>query len=374
MALEINNEKEELNLELSSDPDLIVSDNDFGAELLINTSKSGNEESSIENTSNKSEVNLFDKDTTDIQEDPLIKKVDTNTNSNNLSDNEYTPIHMMNQNDIKNEKIDLIYKFKKLENQGIDTTMNYNMNSSLDDMRNEYIKLKKQRELENSVKFQRKMLMAIITAIEFLNGRFDPFDIKLNGWSESVNENINDYDEIFEELHSKYGGGTDMAPEIRLILMLGGSAFMFHLTNTMLKSSMPSIDKLFSQNPDLMNQFANSARGGPSAKQPEKQSNPGMPPGLDGMMSNMMGSMMGGLMGGGIPGMGGGIPGMGSGIPGMGSEIPKQRPPPKQKMAGPENIDDIVNDMKIDDLDLDDISIASTETDNSKKDGISLDI
>tara|TARA_Y100001958_G_C21247581_1_gene579086 strand:+ start:253 stop:1362 length:1110 start_codon:yes stop_codon:yes gene_type:complete len=369
MALEINNEKEELDLELNSDPDLIVADNDFiGAELLINTSKSGNEESSVENTSNESEVNLFDKDTTDIQEDPLIKKVDTNTNSNNVSnDSEYTPIHMMNQNDIKNEKIDLIYKFKKLENQGIDTTMNYNMNSSLDDMRNEYIKLKKQRELENSVKFQRKMLMAIITAIEFLNGRFDPFDIKLNGWSESVNENINDYDEIFEELHAKYGGGTDMAPEIRLILMLGGSAFMFHLTNTMLKSSMPSIDKLFSQNPDLMNQFANSARGGPSAKQPEKQGNPGMPPGLDGMMSNMMGSMMGGLMGGGIPGMGGGIPG-------MGSEIPKQRPPPKQKMSGPENIDDIVNDMKIDDLDLDDISIASTETDNSKKDGISLDI
>ena len=49
---------------------------------------------------------------------------------------------MMNQNDIKNEKIDLIYKFtKKLENQGIDTDR-YNMNSSLDDMRNEYIKLK----------------------------------------------------------------------------------------------------------------------------------------------------------------------------------------------------------------------------------------
>ena len=370
MALEINNEKEELNLELNSDPDLIVADNDFiGAELLINTSKSGNDNSPVENTSNKSEVNLFDKDTTDIHEDPLIKKVDTNTNSNNVTDNEYTPIHMMNQNDIKNEKIDLVYKFKKLESQGIDTTMNYNMNSNLDDMRNEYIKLKKQRELENSVKFQRKMLMAIITAIEFLNGKFDPFDIKLNGWSESVNENVNDYDEIFEELHAKYGGGTDMAPEIRLILMLGGSAFMFHLTNTMLKSSMPSIDKLFSQNPDLMNQFANSARGGSDPKQPEKQSNQSMPPGLDGMMNNMMGGLMGGLMGG-----GGGIPGMGGGIPGMGSEIPKPKPPPKQKMSGPENIDDIVNDMKIDDLDLDDISIASTDSDNSKKDGISLDI
>ena len=66
-----------------------------------------------------------------------------------------------------------------------------------------------------------------------------------------------------------------MAPEVRLILMLGGNAFMFHLTNTMLKSSMPSMDKLFSQNPDLMNQFANSAKGGP--KQAPKSSNQGMP-------------------------------------------------------------------------------------------------
>ena len=34
----------------------------------------------------------------------------------------FKPIHAMNAQEIKNEKIDLIYKFKKLENQGIRTT------------------------------------------------------------------------------------------------------------------------------------------------------------------------------------------------------------------------------------------------------------
>ena len=72
------------------------------------------------------------------------------------------------------------------------------------------------------------MLMACITGVEFLNGKFDPFNIKLDGWSESMNEGINDYDEIFEELHEKYGGRADIAPEIKLMLMVGGSAFMFH--------------------------------------------------------------------------------------------------------------------------------------------------
>jgi len=350
---EINTQKEELNLDLDLNPELIVI-NDTDVSLLADPKKS-QEDSKIKQTS-KSEFDSFDKDV-NLNEDPIINNVDTNTSS---VYKEYTPIHMMNQNDIKNEKIDLIYKFKKLEGQGIDTTMNYNMNSSLDEMRNEYIKLKKQRELENSVKFQRKMLMAIITAIEFLNGKFDPFDVQLNGWSESVNENINDYDEIFEELHAKYGGGTEMAPEIRLILMLGGSAFMFHLTNTMLKSSMPSIDKLFGQNPDLMNKFANAAKG----EQP-KPRNP--MDGLRGMMNGMMG---------GIPGMMGDIPGMMGGMPGMGGGMGAKPSPPKKekKMSGAENIDDLVNDIKIDDLDLDNVSIASSiESENSKK-GISLDI
>ena len=159
-----------------------------------------------------------------------------NQNVQTSASQEFKPIHRLTPQDIKNEKIDLLYKFKKLEGQGIRTTMNYNMNSHLEDMRNEFIKLKKQREIDNSIKFQRKMLMACVTGLEFLNGRFDPFNVKLDGWSESVNENLNDYDEIFEELNEKYGGDTDMAPELRLMFTLAGSAFMFHLSNTMFKS------------------------------------------------------------------------------------------------------------------------------------------
>ena len=54
------------------------------------------------------------------------------------------------------------------------------------------------------------MLIAFVTAIEFLNNRFDPFDVKLDGWSESVHEGINDYDDIFEE-----GSKIDDATRIR---------------------------------------------------------------------------------------------------------------------------------------------------------------
>ena len=32
------------------------------------------------------------------------------------------------------------------------------------------------------------LTLAKVTAIEFLNNKFDPFDVKLDGWSENVHE------------------------------------------------------------------------------------------------------------------------------------------------------------------------------------------
>ena len=40
----------------------------------------------------------------------------------------------------------------------------------------------------------------------FMNNKFDPFDVKLDGWSEVVSENLGEYDDIFEELYHKYKG------------------------------------------------------------------------------------------------------------------------------------------------------------------------
>ena len=144
-------------------------------------------------------------------------------------------------------------------------------------------------------------MMAAITGIEFLNNKFDPFDVKLDGWSESVNENIIDYDEVFEELAEKYGGKSEIAPEIKLLMMIGSSAFMFHLTNTLFKSSIPGMDDIMKQNPDLMKQFAKAAVGSigqetqrkpvsvrknvPKPSQPRRDMNG--PAGMDDIMNEM---------------------------------------------------------------------------------------
>ena len=133
------------------------------------------------------------------------------------------------------------------------------MDCSLKEMKGEYEMIKAEKEKSASVKFQGKMLMAAVSAIEFLNNKFDPLDINLDGWGETVNENIDDYDDVFAELHDKYGGKTKMAPELKLLFMLGGSAAMLHMTNTMFKSAIPGMDDIMKQNPELMKQFTNAA-------------------------------------------------------------------------------------------------------------------
>ena len=135
------------------------------------------------------------------------------------------------------------------------------MNSDLEEMRTEYNRLIREKELDGSVRFQQKMLMAFISGTEYMNSRYDPFAIKLDGWSEQVNENINDYDDIFEELHYKYKAtGKKMAPELRLFISLSGSAFMFHLTSRMFKEQpMPNVENVLNSNPELMKQFQQAA-------------------------------------------------------------------------------------------------------------------
>jgi hypothetical protein len=160
--------------------------------------------------------------------------------------------------DVETLKRDLLYKFERLEKRGITLPRRFGMHSSYQDMKREYERMERDRETDSSVRFQRKMLMALVTGVEFLNNRFDPFDVHLDGWSESVQESMTDYDDVFEALYDKYRTRAQIPPEVKLIMMVGGSAFMYHLSNTMFKSSLPGLQDVLRQNPDLMKQFASA--------------------------------------------------------------------------------------------------------------------
>jgi hypothetical protein len=168
------------------------------------------------------------------------------------------------------EKQEILYQMDRLEQKGFKLPRKFSLQSDIEEMKSEYQRIIREKEIDASIRFQRKMMMALVTGVEFVNTRFDPFDVKLDGWSEQVHENINDYDDIFEELHEKYKStGKKMAPELRLLMSLSGSAFMFHLTNSMFKQSkLPDVEDILRSNPDLMKHFQSAAAqkmGGMSA-------------------------------------------------------------------------------------------------------------
>ena len=190
-----------------------------------------------------------------------------------------TPTPKLSKEEMLREKFKYLRKLEMLEKKGVELTKKYSMDSSLMEMMGEYEMIMGEKEKENSVKFQGNMLSALINGIEFLNNRFDPFDINLDGWGEQFNENVNDYDEIFGELHEKYKSTATMAPELKLVFQLAASGMMVHMTNTMFKSSMPNMDDVMRQNPDLMQQFQSAAVNSMN------KTNPGFSGFMNGMMN-----------------------------------------------------------------------------------------
>lgn len=220
-----------------------------------------------------------------------------------------------------NEKKEILYQMDRLESKGYRLPRKFSLQSDIEEMRAEFNRVMREKEVDASVRFQRKMMMAFVTGVEFLNERYDPFDVQLSGWSDTVHENITDYDDIFEELHDKYkGSGRKMAPEVRLLMSLSGSAFMFHFTNRMFKQSkVPDVEDVLRSDPNLMKQFQAAA-----VNRARSQNDGG---GIFGMVGNLFG-------------------GLGGGRPTMPTTAPMPVTPQQQtRMKGPRVVEDIIDDV-----------------------------
>ena len=55
--------------------------------------------------------------------------------------------------EIQKEKQELLFKFARLEQRGIHLTKKFTMHSNFEEMKEEYERLKRNREIDNSIKF-----------------------------------------------------------------------------------------------------------------------------------------------------------------------------------------------------------------------------
>jgi hypothetical protein len=239
------------------------------------------------------------------------------------------------------------------EKHGINTPAHFNRRTPTDEIRAFIRRERRKREKNNAEKLGAKILLTIITSLEFLNNKFDPFDLKLDGWSEGIHENIDDYNEVFGELFEKYKTSSKMPPEVKLIMMVGGSAAMVHLTNTMFKSSLPGMEDMLKQNPEMMKQFATAAQ---QQQTQQTQQHVSQPSPIKSSGMDILGSMFSGMSKSAAqpptpaPAMMGPMRqnmnkpmDMGTGL----SPMPQPIATPRREMRGPSGagVDDILNEL-----------------------------
>ncbi len=183
----------------------------------------------------------------------------TQTNTMNQSVSLQPAAQSLSQEEENKKKAEIINKLNRLEAKGLPMSKRFTMDNTLQEIQGEYDRLLDAKNLEASIRFQRNTMMSIVSGLEYLNNKFDPFDVKLEGWSESVHENVEDFDDVFEELYDKYKDKGKMPPEARLLFMLAGSGFMCHMSNSFFRSKMPSAEDIFKKNPELAKQFVAAA-------------------------------------------------------------------------------------------------------------------
>jgi hypothetical protein len=200
---------------------------------------------------------------------PSIKKRDYTTSSSDTTLNT-TAYHKEKQRKInkenKDEKIrfqknDLLYKISQLNQRGNVSQLKLDMNCSLEEIEKEYNRIKNNKQAEVMVGLCKKGLLLGVQGFEFLNNKFDPLGIDLDGWGESMSYSMEnqDYDEVLRELYEKYKGKETWSPEARLVMLILGSAVMFSVTKKMSNMDMSSNSFLG----NIMNKFMNG--------QPQKQ-------------------------------------------------------------------------------------------------------
>ncbi len=263
------------------------SDTDYYLNLLANQSKVNNESINNSDTSSSlSEILESTKDSdSDSESDEKKSSESSRKSSSSSSKAKYEKINLSPKHTIKSpspkkqpaffeppnfevkkelspqearmKKIELLRKLSELKAKGYELSKSYNFDSSIEEMEYEFELLKSFANKRNGVKLYKNILLNTVSAVEFLNDKYDPFDFQLTGWSEHMSVEVDSYDECIEEIYEKYKGtGKKMPPEVKLLLLIIASASAFHFSKSTFKN-LPGVDKVLQNNPDLIAKMMN---------------------------------------------------------------------------------------------------------------------
>lgn len=267
----------------------------------------------------------------------------------------------MSEEAVQREKYEILRKFERLSKLGVPMRKRFTIDSPLEEMKMELEFIKREKSMDATIKQFSEWFVTGMSAMEYGSKNLaflKAFGLQLDGLSEAAQMNVADLEDDFEELYDLYGENMKMHPLVRIPLRTCMMIYMVHLTNQMTrKSSIPNIDDIMRQNPDIARQLAGAAmqqqqqqmRGSAAVPQPTSQ------PAASNPLSGLMSFMQGATVQAPPPPVANPIPRQPTEskpiqvatIPAPKKKVSVASPPaPTMQMKAPPNIDDLLKDIK----------------------------
>jgi len=131
------------------------------------------------------------------------------------------------------EKQGYLIELSSLRQKGVQLSREFSLSDSLAELEFEVQKQNNNATTRHSVAFMRDMLRIAINGIEIGNSRFGPF-LSIDGWAESVTQDMTKYEHALERLYKRYWRKTQMSPVMELGWLLLGSMVAWHFKSKFL--------------------------------------------------------------------------------------------------------------------------------------------
>jgi hypothetical protein len=168
-------------------------------------------------------------------------------------------------------KLSMLRDLCELVQHGVKLSQNYHMNSDYKAMKYERDLHRSIKDKHNGVKWMNKLMCHMCYGVELANDNFNPFEFKLKGWSEQVEDDSMEYYDVLGELYEKYfKAGKPIPPELKLAFLLASSAASFHVSKTLI-APIPPLNEALAQDPELFKRLNEQAISDKIKSQYEKQ-------------------------------------------------------------------------------------------------------
>lgn len=204
---------------------------------LMNDDIINNYKEKEKNEDEKSDININEEnDDLELEDNEQpIQKDTSNINPNDfkemLENGEFENLTPQQQ---RITKYDLLMKLANLvKENGIQITADYNMESDYYDIKREYDYHIRVRSKKRAVATIYSGVICISKALEFLNNKFDPFGVNINGFTLNLEASREEMLDVLTELYEKYFGlqAGEISPEMQFLLIIIKALLLTMVTN-----------------------------------------------------------------------------------------------------------------------------------------------